>query len=128
MTAWGDKVAAGVPATSGLTWSAVTVSASSVSPIVDQATLGTGSVSSADMVAHGNSLLVALGKSGTITAYRLTGATGSLSQTPEATSEVTATGFSGSQLAIAAARSRLAIAWLGSGSSTGGYALLQCSE
>lgn len=128
ITAWGAKVAAGVPDASGFTWSAVSVSSSSVTPLVDQATLGSGSVSSGDMVVHGDSLLVALGKSGTITAYRLTGATGSLSETPEVTSEVTATGFSGTQMAIAAARSRLAIAWLGSGTSTGGYALLQCSE
>jgi hypothetical protein len=78
-------------------------------------------------------LLFALGKAGSIDVHRLTGATGSITETPENSETITSSGFDGSHVAVAAGRSRLAVVWLtkqapGASDSTGGYALLQCAE
>jgi hypothetical protein len=135
-TAWNNRVAAAVPATSGMSWMAAQISSGTVSTLVDGSVLGVGAIAGADIVAHLDNLLFALGQPGKITVNRLRGAQGVLSQTPSDPQTLSGSqmaAFDGKQIAVAASGQRVAVVWLSkqqpSGSEpTGGYAVLQCAD
>ena len=137
LAAYDDRVVAGVPSASGLTWSVYEVSSTAVTNVVDQQSLGGGAVLSADVVEHNGSLIFALGKAGTITTHRFENASSSIGSTASDTGTLSAptlpSGYDGQNVAIAAGRNRVAVAWITKASATssdavGGYALLQCAD
>lgn len=162
MTAWSDRVAAVVPASSGVTLkvaelgSAAGESGSPVTEIVPSATIGTGASTFAVLAALRTHLFIAQARAGGITLHHLQDATGNIITTSGGGSgdsgsdagggsgsesielqtnlgEATLANFSGTQLAMAAARNRIGIVWLtkpklADGDPTGGWALLKCNE
>jgi hypothetical protein len=144
-TAWTNRVAVGVPATSGLSWLAASVSSGTASSIIDSATIGSGAIAGADLVVQGDNLLFALGKAGEINLLRVRGAKGALQSPTSALPACSTAGsdqscqqtlsgaqmaaFDGKQLAVAASGSRLAVVWLTPQQpNAGGYAILQCAD
>lgn len=138
LTAWDDRVAALVPAASGVSWKAASLAGSTVSEI-GSGTVGSGAVKGGGVVALRDHLLMLVATTSGMKVVRLSGAQGTLGASPIDTVDlpstigaVPLTNFDGEHVAIAAARSRVAIVWLTqsiltSGDPTGGWALLKCS-
>jgi hypothetical protein len=150
MTAWQDRVAVVTPATSGATLkvielgSAAGESGSAVSEVANL-TVGTGSTAYAGVAALRDHLFIAQAKSGGVTLHNLMDANGTIAVTSGGDAgtgsvelqsnlgDATLANFSGTQLAMAAARNRVGIVWLtkptlADGDATGGWALLRCNE
>lgn len=139
MTAWNNHVAAAVPASTGLTLSVADLSGSTVA-VSATGLVGTGSTQGGALATLRNHLFLAQGYSGGIKIYRLPGAETKVSITPADAVELPAAvgpvnlgAFSGQQIAMAAARNKVAVVWLNKpklamGDLTGGWALLRCAE
>lgn len=138
LTAWDDRVAALVPASSGVTWKAARLAGSTVSEI-GGGTVGNGVAKGGDLVALRDHLVMLLATNTGMKVLRLSGAQGTLSAAPIHSVDLPSTigpvslaTFDGEHVAMAAARSHVAIVWLmrstlTTGDPTGGWALLRCS-
>lgn len=139
LTAWNNRVAAAIPAGAGMTVQPAEFNGGTVSP---KATIqvGSGTAQGGALAVLRSHLFVAQGKVGGITVYRLDGADGNLANKPAVSMEFPSsfgpanlTAFDGARIAMAAARDRVAVAWvtkgkLAAGEPAGGWALLRCAD
>lgn len=161
LTAWSSRVAAAVPASSGIALKVGQLGSSggeTGSPEIASLTVGTTSATSGALAVLRNHLFVAQGRAGGITLHNLENANGTINPPATGSSggdggsseggsskpagsvdlqtnlgEATLANFGGTQMAMAAARNRVAIVWLtkpklGDTDPTGGWALLRCNE
>ncbi len=139
LTAWDDKVAAIVPAAAGVSFKAVALSGTSVSEVAT-GTIGAGSVKGGALATLRDSLFILTSSVGGMAIHRVMGAESTPSSSamadvalPANMGAVELTSFDGNHVAMAAARSRVAIVWLtkgvlAAGDPVGGWVLLKCSE
>lgn len=135
-TAWADKAAAMVPAATGVTWKAAQLAGATVAEIAT-GTVGSGSVQGGGMAVLGNNLMILTATSQGMTVHRVTGAQGTLGTSASDSVPIplgagALTGFDGQRVAVAAARTRVAVAWVNaaqvSSGTVGGWALLKCAQ
>ncbi len=138
-TAWDDKAAALVPTASGATWKAAQLAGSTVSEHAS-GTVGSGVLKSAAMTTLRDNLLIVTATGQGMSVHRITGAMGTLSSSAADSVALASDlgggileGFDGDRVAIAAARSRVAVVWVNksqfaSGDVMGGWALLKCAK
>ncbi len=138
-TAWNDKVAALVPTPSGATWKAAQLAGTAVSEVAT-GTVGSGALKGAGMTTLRDHLLIVTSTSQGMSVHRISGASGTLSSSAADSVALAPDlgggildGFDGERVAIAAARSRVAVVWINkpqfsTGDVMGGWALLKCPE
>jgi hypothetical protein len=139
ITAWSNHVAAGVPASTGLTLKIADYSTGSVA-VNANGLVGSEAFAGGALAVLRNHLFVAQGTYGGIKVFRLDGAETKVSITPSDSVEMPAAvgavnlgQFDGTHIAMAAARDTVALVWLNkptlaAGDLTGGWALLRCSD
>lgn len=160
ITAWSNRVAAAVPAASGVSIKVGQLGSSggeAGTPEIFSGTVGSTSATGGALAVLRSHLFVAQARSGGLTMHNLEGAEGTIklpTSAPAPTEggteggassgtgsvdlqnnlgDATLANFSGTQIAMAAARNRVAIVWLtkpklGDTDPTGGWALLRCNE
>jgi hypothetical protein len=160
LTAWSNRVAAAVPASSGISVKVGQLGAATGeagTPEIFSDTVGSTTATSGALAVLRSHLFVAQARAGGLTLHNLEDADGTIklpASTPAPTEggteggastsagsvdlqtnlgDATLANFSGTQLAMAAARNRVAIVWLtkpklGETDPTGGWALLRCNE
>jgi hypothetical protein len=136
MTAWDNHVAVAVPASAGMALTIGDLAGNAVA-VSANALVGSGPTESGALAALRDHLFLAHGFPGAILVDRLAGAKTKVSIPPVDTVTLPVgalglTAFSGKQMAMAAARDRVAVVWLNKpqlagGETTGGWALLRCS-
>ncbi len=136
-TAWGDQVGALVPTPGGAEFKVARLSGSTVSTVASGSLSSSSPIQGAALARLGDSLLLVTGADKSIKVQRHTGANSNVAQSPAdiVSLDVDASileSFDGTHLAAAAARTRVAVAWLNksaapSGTPMGGWAILQCT-
>ncbi len=139
ITAWDNHVAALVPSASGMTAGSASLAGDTLA-IAQSAPLGSGVVNGAALTTVGDHLLVLSGSNGAFSLIKVPGAKAALNFGQSEAEDFNPTNlsqlsgaFDGTHVAIAAARARVLVVWLtsaklGTGSETGGWAMLQCAE
>ena len=134
LTVWDDRVALIQPSASSLAWTAIEKSGDSIA----DGTVAGGPYTAMDVTQLHDYLLIAAGKAGSITVFRLDDANGTFSDTSTTQQDLDSDAASlsqylGDQVAITAARGRVVVAWTTSkapltstGTAPGGYAVLGC--
>ena len=135
IAAWNDRAAAVVKSTVGIRYQ---IADAAGNVLADKDLVGP-TFRAGDVAVNGDNMIVVGAQTGGFTVYRLTGATGVPAEEPISTVTITGTAggvslsaFSGDRMGMAAARSRVAVAWVNdvsppAGAPPGGWALLECA-
>ena len=139
ITASAATVAAIVPSVAGVSMKAVALGGTTLSDVAS-GTIGSGAVKGGAMATLRDNLFILTSAASNLTVHRVTGVEGTLASSssddvalPDKIGTVQLSNFDGNHVAMAAARSRVAVVWLtrgtlSAGDPTGGWALLRCSD